>query len=87
MQLLERFLEPVNCSGSRFEHHDDLGLVGELVLPPVKRSRGGQDRAACDQPSIEQGSHELGGFVSGGEGGKNDDGVGVAQVEVRVKRS
>lgn len=82
VEFLKRLLQPVNGAGPRFEHHNDLGFVGQLVFPTVERSRAGKDRPAGDQASIEQGSHELGGFVSGGEGGKNDDGVSMTQATI-----
>jgi hypothetical protein len=81
VELFKGFLEAVNGSGPRFQHHNDLGLIGELVFPPIKRAGGGEDRAAGDQASIEQGSDELGGFVGCGKCSENDDGVGVAQEE------
>ena len=90
VQFLERFLEAVNGSGPRFQHHNDLGLIGELVFPTIERSRRGQDRPAGDQTSIEQCPDEFGSFVGCGQGGENDDSVGVAHVanpgEVSVTR-
>ena len=83
MQFLECFLEPVNSSRARFEHHYDLGLVGQLVFPPVKRARAGEDRTARYQTAFEQLFDELRRFFGVGESCENDDRVGVARVYVR----
>ena len=85
MELLERALEAVNRAGSRLEHHHDLGLVRQFVLPAVERPGRWQNRAAGNEAPIEQCPNERRGFVSIGECGENDDSVSVPHVSDPVR--
>ena len=54
MQLAERLLQRIEPRRPRLEQDDDLLLVGDLALPAVERPRAGKQRAAGDQPPLEQ---------------------------------
>ena len=77
MKLAKRALERIEPGRSRLQQDDDLLLVSDLTLPSIERPRTGKERAARDEPSLEQGTYELYGLILGSDGGEYDYGVGV----------